>query len=139
MGAHTISQRHLNAIAGVQYSHDKFFNMISNNPDLITANYWKKKQTFIIPLTVENIHQISDDLEVIGYGGDVWTLRVDLLKDAQSSTAGIASASFVARQIGLLRQRSSLPIVFTLRIISQGGRFPDDATHESLSGYCLWP
>jgi hypothetical protein len=45
----------------------------------IISNYVNGKQTFIIPLTFTDINDAKDIITRIGYGGDVWELRVDLL------------------------------------------------------------
>ncbi|KAI5858680.1 type I 3-dehydroquinase-domain-containing protein [Tricharina praecox] len=54
----------------------------------------------------------------------MWELRADLL----SST----SPAFVSQQISLLRANSELPILFTVRTVSQGGKFPDEMAVEAL-------
>jgi len=45
----------------------------------------------------------------------------------------VPPASYVAMQIAALRQRSTLPLVFTLRTASQGGYFPDNAEDEAFA------
>lgn len=66
--------------------------------------------------------------EVIA-GADALEVRVDLLSlDGKSVTKpGIPASSFIAVELAALRQRSTLPIIFSLRTVSQGGMFPDEA------------
>lgn len=59
------------------------------------------------------------DLVDICTGCSAVELRVDLLKEQ--------NALFVAHQTAILRKNTHLPIIFTVRTVSQGGRFPDDA------------
>ena len=47
--------------------------------DVIHFNYSSGKQTFIISLTFSDINDAKNIITRIGYGGDVWELRVDLL------------------------------------------------------------
>ncbi|KAM0746384.1 Shikimate dehydrogenase [Meredithblackwellia eburnea MCA 4105] len=65
--------------------------------------------------------------EVIA-GVDAVEVRVDLLSaDGKPVTkANVPKVPFVAVQIASIRQRSTLPVIFTLRTVSQGGMFPDD-------------
>lgn len=58
------------------------------------------------------------NISEITTGCDAVELRVDLLKSYD--------LSFVAEQIGLLRNHTETPIIFTVRTKSQGGAFPDD-------------
>lgn len=60
---------------------------------------------------LKNISQITAGCAAV-------ELRVDLLKSYD--------LEFVAHQIGLLRNHTEIPIIFTLRTVSQGGQFPDN-------------
>lgn len=105
--------------------------------DPIFENYARGggKQTFIIPLTYPDISLGAKDIERIGYGGDVWEVRVDLLSDAQHPLGATnpPSYEYVRQQVSLLQTLSPLPILFTIRTFSQGGKFPDDAVDEALA------
>ena len=57
-------------------------------------------------------------------------LVVHQAKELDSSTASAPSIppiAYVTEQITLLRQRTDLPLVFTIRTASQGGQYPDHA------------
>lgn len=100
--------------------------------DLISKNYAGGKQTFILPLAVGDIASLEQSLERISYGGDIWELRADLLKDATNQKPScIPSQGYVASQLQLLRKASSLPVIFTIRTVAQGGKFPENATREA--------
>ncbi|GAA5914631.1 hypothetical protein JCM8208_002097 [Rhodotorula glutinis] len=62
-------------------------------------------------------------------GVDALELRVDLLSaDGKAPTSPqVPDYGYVAHQLAALRQRSTLPIVFTVRTVSQGGMCPDEA------------
>lgn len=62
-------------------------------------------------------------------GVDALELRVDLLSaDGKTPTSPqVPDYAYVALQLAALRQRSTLPIVFTVRTVSQGGMCPDEA------------
>ncbi|KAJ5295002.1 hypothetical protein N7508_009823 [Penicillium antarcticum] len=77
----------------------------------------------------------TDSLEAC-VGSDAVELRVDLLKDP-SSDIDIPSLDYVTEQMSILRRRTSLPIIFTIRTKSQGGRFPDDAHDAAMQLYRL--
>jgi pentafunctional AROM polypeptide len=81
----------------------------------------KKRSSFFVSLTVPNVSSALDSLPRVVVGSDAVELRVDLLEDH--------SPEFVATQVALLRAAAQKPIVYTVRTVSQGGRFPD-ANHE---------
>ncbi|KIK68989.1 hypothetical protein GYMLUDRAFT_188368 [Collybiopsis luxurians FD-317 M1] len=74
-------------------------------------------RTYSLTLTFEDIYDAIPVLDDISTGIDIWELRVDLLKSYEPT--------FLAFQIAKLRHHSPLPILFTLRTVSQGGRYPD--------------
>lgn len=83
------------------------------------------RRSFFLSLTTPNLvdiesHLVSSALE----GVNAVELRVDLLEQW--------STDFVAEQVALLRLGSSLPIIFTVRSESQGGKFPDENTDQYL-------
>ncbi|KAK0103575.1 3-dehydroquinate dehydratase (3-dehydroquinase) [Cadophora gregata] len=95
----------------------------------------KKQQSFFVSLTMPDITAASSDtLRTIAVGSDAVEIRVDLLHDP-SSTSGIPTPEFLSLQIAHLRSIVPLPLIFTIRTISQGGRFPDDAQDEALKLY----
>ncbi|KAL6248621.1 hypothetical protein RBB50_004876 [Rhinocladiella similis] len=98
--------------------------------DLISSYYTQGKQIFLIPLTFPDVTQAGSNLERISYGGNVWELRVDLLRPDELTK--LPSKDYVLSQLDWLRRGSDLPIIFTIRTVSQGGKFPDDAAPEAL-------
>jgi pentafunctional AROM polypeptide len=90
------------------------------------------QSTYFLALTFPNLtvsHPALDDFETLTAGVDAIELRVDLLSPDNKpvTTPAVPSLAFVAAQLASLRQRSTLPIVFTVRTASQGGMCPDDA------------
>ncbi|SCU86173.1 LANO_0C06986g1_1 [Lachancea nothofagi CBS 11611] len=74
-------------------------------------------------LTFDDLNDHKDKLVDITYGCDAVEIRVDHLKSYD--------LSFVTKQLSLLRTvTNSLPIIFTVRTKSQGGRFPDENQTE---------
>lgn len=102
--------------------------------DIIFSNYASGKQTFIIPLTFTNINDAKKVITRIGYGGDVWEMRVDLLNPSHEAIddTNLPPVSYVKGQVKALQAMSSLPILFTIRTKSQGGKFPDNAGKQAL-------
>lgn len=70
-----------------------------------------------ISLTYPDLNESDVDLEEITTGCEAVELRVDLLKDY--------SKTFVGDQTAIIRKNTTLPIIFTIRTESQGGKFPD--------------
>ncbi|KAG5929994.1 hypothetical protein E4U42_003547 [Claviceps africana] len=77
-----------------------------------------KKESFFLSLTMPRIE--NTNIAIIQealVGSDAVEIRIDLLNDWTPEA--------IAEQISLLRLASQLPIIFTVRTASQGGRFPD--------------
>jgi pentafunctional AROM polypeptide len=87
----------------------------------------RRKQSFFVSLTVPDVREAAAAIPSIVVGSDAVELRVDLLADT--------SVESVTEQVALLRQLAAIPIVFTIRTVSQGGRFPDDAHDRALALY----
>ncbi|KAF9335765.1 3-dehydroquinate dehydratase (3-dehydroquinase) [Podila minutissima] len=81
------------------------------------------KPTFFLSLTFPDISPALPHLSKLTLGSDVIELRVDLLKSSDAS--GISFRDHVAQQVSLLRRHSDLPILYTVRSVSQGGQWPD--------------
>lgn len=94
----------------------------------------RKQHSFFISLTSPKIELIKDVLTEVTVGVDAIELRADLLVDDNASD-GLPSPDFLIDQIALLRSSSPLPLIFTLRTVSQGGRFPDHAAEAALALY----
>ena len=85
-----------------------------------------KDQSFFVSLTVPDIAAALDFLPEVVVGSDAVELRVDLLEDPQNPNAP-PSVEYVANQLAILHGSTSLPVIFTIRTQSQGGKFPDNA------------
>ena len=96
------------------------------------AQIQSKAHSYFISLTVPDVYEALGYLDEIVVGSDAVELRVDLLKNSKTGDE-IPDLQFVGRQLQLLRQHTDLPIIFTVRTKSQGGKFPDDAHHESMA------
>lgn len=96
----------------------------------------KKVNSVFVSLTVKDVRPYLDSMPAIVVGSDAVELRVDLLEDP-ASTSGVPSHDFLSDQIALLRTATSLPLIFTIRTIGQGGRFPDDAHAKALDLFKL--
>ncbi|KAJ1930229.1 3-dehydroquinate dehydratase (3-dehydroquinase) [Tieghemiomyces parasiticus] len=90
---------------------------------------------FFVSLTLPDLAATQDQLARIMEGAGAVELRVDLLHDgSQASPANGTDVvkdldhDFVRRQLALLRHHmpEPLPVIFTVRTRSQGGRFADD-------------
>ncbi|KAL5413283.1 hypothetical protein PMIN06_009713 [Paraphaeosphaeria minitans] len=86
----------------------------------------KRKQSFFVCLSAPTLQPWLEKLPEIIVGADAVELRVDLLEDPDSAE-GLPSFEFVVDQVGLLRTKTTLPLIFTIRTKAQGGKFPDDA------------
>lgn len=89
----------------------------------------KKKQSYFVSLTLPDLASATDILPSAVVGSDAVELRVDLLKSQD--------LDFVTEQMAILRQYTDMPIIFTVRTVSQGGTFPDAATAARVELYRL--
>ena len=83
----------------------------------------RKPRSYFLSLTYPDVRKAAAKMDVLCAGCDALELRVDLL---QEDTEDKPSVQYVAEQVAALRAMSSLPIIFTVRTRSQGGRFPDN-------------
>lgn len=88
-----------------------------------------KDQSFFVSLTMPDIAAALDFLPEVVFGSDAVELRVDLLEDPQNPNAP-PSVEYVTNQLAILHGSTSLPVIFTIRTQSQGGKFPDNAPLE---------
>jgi pentafunctional AROM polypeptide len=93
-----------------------------------------KSHSFFVSLTAPEIAVVLDILPAVVVGSDAVELRVDLLVDPTSNN-GIPTLDFLQKQVALLRSAVSMPLIFTIRTMSQGGRFPDNGHDEALALY----
>lgn len=86
------------------------------------------RPSFFVSLTVPDVTAAADVIPQAIVGSDAVELRVDLLADQ--------TVESVRSQVAKLRSLAGgLPLIFTVRTASQGGRFPDDATEAALALY----
>ena len=109
--------------------------------DRVTA----KTRTTFLALTFPNVHSALQNLDILTVGADAVELRVDLLKEPsglEKTSNGIPfSIDYVGAQVSALRNRTELPIVFTIRSAKEGGLFPTEAeaeAHELLRKAIQW-
>lgn len=113
----------------------RFLNVVTGRTDHL-ALIRRKENSFFVSLTLPDLRPCLDILSDVTLGSDAVELRVDLLEDPASESE-FPSVEYVTEQLSLLRGRISLPVVFTIRTKSQGGRFPDDAFDAALELYSL--
>ncbi|KAF2095678.1 pentafunctional polypeptide [Rhizodiscina lignyota] len=94
----------------------------------------KKKHSFFVCLTLPQLGPAAKEIEALALGSDAVELRVDLLQDPESPGQPVGS-EFLVEQVSILRSATPLPLIFTLRTESQGGKFPDNAHKEALELY----
>ncbi|RPA94202.1 hypothetical protein L873DRAFT_1793110 [Choiromyces venosus 120613-1] len=75
--------------------------------------------------------EAMDDINAVTIGSDAVEVRIDLLVDTTDSN-GVATVPFVSEQLAGLKGKIQLPIVFTIRTKSQGGKFPDGNQERAL-------
>ncbi|RKF60649.1 Pentafunctional AROM polypeptide [Golovinomyces cichoracearum] len=99
----------------------------------------QKSHSFFVSLTFPDISTAKSLLPRALVGADALELRVDLLQDPSlgEQQHRIPSMGFLRNQIAQLRSLTNLPIIFTIRTISQGGKFPDNAYEEAFELYKL--
>jgi len=107
----------------------RFFKHITGQPNL-AANVAPGKRSYFLSLTYPDVTPALRHLPDLTTGVDAVELRVDLLR-APDALSAIPSQSYVTRQVAELRRTTSLPIVFTVRTIAQGGAFPDNAEGDA--------
>ena len=110
-----------------------FVRMILGQSDFHERVTSKARTTFIA-LTFPNVQSALQNLDILPVSADAVELRVDLLKEPsgfEKLTNGIPfSIDYVGNQVSALRNRTELPIVFTIRSANEGGLFPSEAEEE---------
>ena len=112
---------------------ERFFGHVSGLKPNLAPNVAKAAQgvrSYFLALTYPDVVPVLGDIPELSAGVDALELRADLLREA-GSTNPIPSHAYVSHQVSALRRVTSLPIVFTVRTITQGGAFPDDAKKEA--------
>lgn len=117
--------------AGVHEEVARFFKHITGQKPNLSSKVGAGKRSYFLSLTYPDIREALPIVEQISEGVDALELRVDLLKSTKDSDV-IPSKAYVASQLAALRRVTSLPIVYTVRTSSQGGKHPDKAEKEAL-------
>lgn len=114
---------------------ERFVNTITGQRHFL-EKIKAKDHSFFISLTVPDIAAALAFLPEVVVGSDAVELRVDLLEDPAKPNS-VPSVDYVANQLAILHGSTDLPVVFTIRTQSQGGRFPDAAHNEAFALYNL--
>jgi pentafunctional AROM polypeptide len=116
---------------GLEAEVSRFFRFIANVETNRVQNL-DSRRTYFVSLTYPDLRQSFPLLDDILQGADAIEVRVDLLHPSGRTPDAphIPSAQYVSTQLAALRQRTGLPIVFSVRTKSQGGMFPDEAQDE---------
>ncbi|KAF3935947.1 hypothetical protein ABW19_dt0202036 [Dactylella cylindrospora] len=118
------------AFERLQPDFSRFLSIIRGT-STVTSNILKKGfPSFFVSLTMPNLRNDAQAIEKCVEGSDAVELRVDLLVDP-SQKNGIPTLEYLNQQVAYLRSKTSLPLIFTIRTVSQGGRYPDAATQEA--------
>ncbi|KAK0444230.1 Shikimate dehydrogenase [Desarmillaria tabescens] len=104
----------------------RFFGHITGIKPNFCANLAPGKRSYFLCLTYPDLTPALSRIEDLTAG--LIYLRSPL--DFGSIGQYIPSDTYVAAQIAALRRSTTLPIVFTVRTLSQGGAFPDTAEDE---------
>ncbi|WFD06202.1 hypothetical protein MVES1_001544 [Malassezia vespertilionis] len=78
------------------------------------------RRSYFLSLTFPDVRDALPSMDAWSAGVDLVELRVDLL-----AADGTPSLERVCEQVTILTAATALPILFTVRSVSQGGRFPD--------------
>ncbi|KAF8625672.1 hypothetical protein AX15_005251 [Amanita polypyramis BW_CC] len=112
----------------------RFFSHITGQKPSLAPNIKSGRRSYFLSLTFPDVTVAMSQMEQLAEGADAIELRVDLLRPADATEPVgkyIPTVSYVTRQMAALRRVTTLPIVYTVRTVSQGGAFPDDAAAEA--------
>ncbi|EWC46139.1 pentafunctional AROM polypeptide [Drechslerella stenobrocha 248] len=112
----------------------RFLSIIRGTNPTVCALSTKNSPSFFVSLTMPDLRNDPQIIERCVEGCDAVELRVDLLVDPSQNT-GITTTAYLKEQVAYLRARTPLPLIFTIRTASQGGRFPDSAVGEAKELY----
>ncbi|KAJ3985566.1 Shikimate dehydrogenase [Lentinula detonsa] len=121
---------------GVREEVARFFNQITGVSVNLAQNLAPGRRSYFLSLTYPDVMLALPALEELSAGVDALEVRVDLLRSKENiepQGKHIPSEAYVADQIAALRRVTSLPLIFTVRTVSEGGAFPDHARKEASS------
>jgi len=125
---------------GIRDEISRFFGHITGHKANLAPIRARGHRTYFLSLTFPDVTPSLDNFEELIAGVDAIELRVDLLRARdQLDTTGphIAPLTYVAEQVAAIRRVSSLPILYTVRTVSQGGAFPDKSVNEAFDLFRL--
>ncbi|KAL6407111.1 Pentafunctional AROM polypeptide [Ilyonectria robusta] len=100
----------------------RFLSFVTGQSDPFSHIRGKKRSVYI-GLTYPNVRVALSNMAIVSVGADALELRVDLLhEEGQEGT--LPSLDYVAEQLMTLRLQSELPIIFCIRLIPSGGKWP---------------
>lgn len=116
---------------GLEAEVSRFFRFIAGE-DTNQVALGNGRRSYFLSLTFPDVAPALPLIETLTAGADAIEFRVDLLSPTgvPPTSPHIPPTAYVAVQLAALRQETTLPIVFTVRTVSQGGMFPDDAEDE---------
>ena len=118
----------------------RFFGHVTGQKTNLAPIHVHEHRSYFLSLTFPDVTPSLADFEELTAGVDAIELRVDLLRtQSQIETTGphIPPTNYVAEQVAAIRRVSSLPIVYTVRTVSQGGAFPDKSVKEAFGLFHL--
>ncbi|KAH9026836.1 Pentafunctional AroM protein [Lactarius pseudohatsudake] len=118
----------------------RFFGHVTGHKANLAPNFVRGHRSYFLSLTFPDITPSLANFEELTAGVDAVELRVDLLRSQdQLDSVGpyIPSLSYVSEQVTAIRCVSTLPIVYTVRTLSQGGAFPDKSVKEAFDLFRL--
>ncbi|KAF7313827.1 Pentafunctional AROM polypeptide [Mycena chlorophos] len=118
------------SLVGFRHEVSRFFKHITGQQPNLASNLDVGKRSYFLSLTFPDITPALSHIDDLTQGVDALELRVDLLSDLTTFENSIPPIVYVKDQVAALRRATSLPLIFTVRTVSQGGAFPDNATEE---------
>lgn len=117
----------------------RFFRQITGLKPNLSEALGQGERSFFLSLTYPDLTPAVPSIPLLTAGADAIELRVDLLNPSGDPVSGtnIPPVDYVATQLSALRHTSPLPVVFTVRTVTQGGAFPDTAEKEAFALYNL--
>nr|GAT58910.1 predicted protein [Mycena chlorophos] len=119
------------SLVGFRHEVLRFFKHITGQQPNLASNLDAGKRSYFLSLTFPDITPALSHIDDLTQGVDALELRVDLLSDLTTFENSIPPIVYVKDQVAALRRATSLPLIFTVRTVSQGGAFPDNATEEA--------
>ncbi|KAI4145579.1 MAG: hypothetical protein LQ340_006229 [Diploschistes diacapsis] len=119
------------AEASIDFAH--LLNGITGRHDAL-KKLESKERSFFLAITAGDVSSITGQLREMVVGSDALELRVDLLSDPDNE---LPSAEYVRKQCSTIRGLVQVPIIFTIRSVGQGGKFPESPKGVQRAGELL--